>query len=405
MIHADWTYGNLTGPIVGLAMKEIVGRAIAEIRSQQRGFEANAKLNLHKPDKEDFVTSADKAAQAIYIKLLKEAFPGFGIVAEENELSMPCTLEGQDLWFSVDPLDGTKAFIRRQSHGIGTMLALMRGDQVIGAYVGDVMTREIYGFRPGSNKVHRIVDGQGEQLVIDNERPFKSQTISLREELGKYSKMVQIMLQAPDAMRIDKGYEMTSGSIGIHFARLWKGEIGMIILVPSTNTPWDLMPILGISEKLGFEFLTVFGTDRGRRPFRVSRDAQANPNEVFVFHASRRTEIERGLDRLFPLALRKAATWQLVFVQKISEICSQRNHFFFTWPRRRKSKTRRTCTVIIHVVSKNRVTCAINATWGCSICRMRICPVTSESRISQIPRKNMPRINHFSRRLKRFGFD
>lgn len=314
MTQTSGTYivhGNLTGSIVGLAMKEIVGRAIAEIRSQQRSFEANAKLNSLKPEKEDFVTSADKAAQAIYIKLLKEAFPGFGIVAEEDDLSVPCTIDGKDFWFCVDPLDGTKAFIRRQSHGIGTMLALMHGERVIAAYVGDVMTREIYGFRPGSDKVHRIADGKGEQLVIDSEQSLKSQTISLREELGKYSKMVQIMLQAQEELRIDKGYEMTSGSIGIHFARLWKGEIGMIILMPGANASWDLMPILGISEKLGFEFLTMFGTDRGRRLFRISRNAQSVANEVFVFHASRRAEVERGLDRLFSHALSTAATWQL----------------------------------------------------------------------------------------------
>jgi hypothetical protein len=53
-------HGNLTGPIVGLTMKAIVGRAIAEIRSQQHSFEAKAKPNVHKPDKEDFVTSADR---------------------------------------------------------------------------------------------------------------------------------------------------------------------------------------------------------------------------------------------------------------------------------------------------------------------------------------------------------
>lgn len=310
MTQANWTHGNLTGPIVGLAMKEIVSRASAEIRSQARLFEAKAKLNPLKPEKEDFVTSADRAAQAIYVKLLKEAFPGFGIVAEENDLSVPCALDGQDLWFSVDPLDGTKAFIRRQSHGIGTMLALMQGEQVIAAYVGDVMTREIYGYRPGSDKVHRIADGQGEQLVIDCERPLKAQTISLREELGDYSELVQRLLQAPKGLRLDKGYEMTSGSIGIHFARLWKGEIGMIILQPGANAPWDLMPILGISQKLGFEFKSLM--PKGRQtmelrvsPFRVSRWAQSSDVETIVFHSSRRAEIEQGLERFWPLAIER----------------------------------------------------------------------------------------------------
>lgn len=359
MTHADWAHGNLTGSIVGLAMKEIVGRAIAEIRSQQHSFEAKAKPNVHKPDKEDFVTSADKAAQAIYIKLLKEAFPGFGIVAEENELSVPCTLDGQDLWFSVDPLDGTKAFIRRQSHGIGTMLALMQGDQVIAAYVGDVMTREIYGYRPGSDKVHRIVDGQGERLVIDSERPFRTQTISLREELADYSGFVQRMLLAPKELRIDRGYEMTSGSIGIHCARLWKGEIGMILFKPGANMPWDLMPILGISRKLGFVFASLSpkaGKDSllETSPFGVSRHVQTSGVETMVFHASRRAEIEQGLKEFRFLSLLRSLLPLAVFLYKNSPSFFSENHFFSWASRRRRSQKKRSCVVAIHVYSKRR---------------------------------------------------
>src|SRR5579859_2572474 len=114
-------YGEANGYLIGLAMKEAVRRSIEVIRTQQFVFEATSKTTDYNPDKEDFVTTADKAAQAVYVKLLRESFPGYGIVAEEDDLSVQCTLPGVNLWFTVDPLDGTKAFMRRQSHGIGTM--------------------------------------------------------------------------------------------------------------------------------------------------------------------------------------------------------------------------------------------------------------------------------------------
>ena len=49
----------------------------------------------------------------------------------------------------------TMAFVRRQSHGVGTMVEQGR---VVSAYVGDINTQEIYGYRPGSRAVHRITE-------------------------------------------------------------------------------------------------------------------------------------------------------------------------------------------------------------------------------------------------------
>ena len=109
------TYGPINGHLIGLAMKEAVRRAIRVIEAQRFVAEVTAKDNEFQPDKADFVTSADKAAQAVYVKLLRESFPDFGIVAEEDHLSVNPKAE---IYFTVDPLDGTRAFIRRQSHGI-----------------------------------------------------------------------------------------------------------------------------------------------------------------------------------------------------------------------------------------------------------------------------------------------
>src|SRR5690348_9870335 len=123
-------------------MKEAVRRAIVAIRAQRFTFETRIKES-DTPHK-DFVTTADSSAQRVFVTLLRNWFPDFGIVAEEEGLRVPCTHPKHDLWFTVDPLDGTRAFMRRQSHGIGTMVALVCDGQVIAACVGDVMTSEVY---------------------------------------------------------------------------------------------------------------------------------------------------------------------------------------------------------------------------------------------------------------------
>ena len=161
-------------------MKELVRSEISPSGpggSCSRRAEADHRGNLS-----DVVTDADHDAHAIYLKLLRECFPGIAIIAEEEEA------EGgePETYFTVDPLDGTKAFVRRQSHGIGTMISLVDRGQVIAAYVGDVMTQEVFGFRPGSPHVHRISEfDRGERLrSIPNSALPNSTCCSGRDRTG-----------------------------------------------------------------------------------------------------------------------------------------------------------------------------------------------------------------------------
>jgi 3'-phosphoadenosine 5'-phosphosulfate (PAPS) 3'-phosphatase len=58
---------------------------------------------------------------------------------------------GSRVFFTLDPLDGTKAFVRRQSRGVGIMVALLHD----GRSYPPVNNHENYGYPPGSTKVHR----------------------------------------------------------------------------------------------------------------------------------------------------------------------------------------------------------------------------------------------------------
>lgn len=276
------TYGPLVAPTIGVVLEELVRRAILTIRGHRFGFKAEAKLGHG--GKNDVVTNVDHLVQELYVRLLSECFPEFGILAEESGLRKPCRVPGQNLYFTVDPLDGTKAFARHQSHGVGTMIALVGDSRILAAYVADVITGEIFGYGPGSGETRWIIDFEREiPLSPRLDLPLVEQHVVLRDPLAEHSGRMRALL-APK--RIFKSHQIDSGSIGLMFTRLWKGEVGGVVLGPKHETPWDTTPVLGISQRLGFEFYKVTG--KGPCPVRVDipREPYKRDHELLVVHRS-----------------------------------------------------------------------------------------------------------------------
>lgn len=287
-------YGVLTAHAIGVVMKEMVRRAIAVIRKERFIFEAEAKPGAS-GRMDDLVTSADRKAQAIYVKMITESFPGYGIIAEENDLREECTLPNSDVWFTIDPLDGTKAFGRRQSHGIGTMIALIDRNEVISAYVGDIMTQEVYGFRPESDGVYRTSEFDIPERLTPGTRHLSQQYALLRESPRCWSKLTREMAGVENDDGLFRDIDIHSGSIGIMMARLWKGEVGAVILPAGTQKPWDWAPVVGISRKLGFDFFRITQAEGEDiiipQPFPNLKENSPVTAEMLVVHASMLGEI------------------------------------------------------------------------------------------------------------------
>jgi fructose-1,6-bisphosphatase/inositol monophosphatase family enzyme len=291
-------YGHLTESAIGIILKEAVRRAIQSILLERQVFRASQKATSYNGS--DWVTTADRRAQEIYLNIIKECLPGFGVAAEEDELSIKCTLPNINAYLTVDPLDGTNAFIRRQSWGIGTMVALVTDDEVVSAYVGEVMSQEIYGFRPGSPKVHRISQyNTAEELRADQSKPLSKQYCLLIEQPRKHSTLVRRLAGVDANTHLFAGVEVNGGSIGTAMARLWKGEVGGVVLPPYPLTPWDFAPILGISEQLGFVFLRLNPQAQVFENFnpKPSARVQAQPDELLVIHPGRLGELNEWLGR------------------------------------------------------------------------------------------------------------
>jgi 3'(2'), 5'-bisphosphate nucleotidase len=117
------------------------GEAIGAI--VRRGFEVEAKSDRSP------VTEADRAAELIILAALSKAAPGVPVIAEE-EVAAGRIPAHEDTFFLVDPLDGTKEFVRGgDDYTVNIALVMDRSPRL-----GVV-------FAPASGRLHGGLVGSG----------------------------------------------------------------------------------------------------------------------------------------------------------------------------------------------------------------------------------------------------
>ena len=113
---------------VGAELAEICDAAAALILPLWRSGMAVA----HKAD-ESPVTEADRQGEALILKALAERFPDIPVVSEEDASEFGAPEAIGPRFFLVDPLDGTKAFVRGDPHFTVNIGLIENGRPVAGA--------------------------------------------------------------------------------------------------------------------------------------------------------------------------------------------------------------------------------------------------------------------------------
>lgn len=90
-------------------------------------------------------TEADLAAEAVILDALKEIAPNIVVISEENAASH--SVKAPEQFFLVDPLDGTKEFLKRDGKGSFTVnIALVENSvPVMGIVYAPALERMFYG--------------------------------------------------------------------------------------------------------------------------------------------------------------------------------------------------------------------------------------------------------------------
>lgn len=136
-------YSATKHPVINIATKaarraaQIINRASHEIE----------RLTVQTKDTNDFVTEVDHLAEAAIVETLRDAYPDWGILAEESGYT-PGRAGDPYRWI-IDPLDGTTNFI----HGFpqyAISIALAKGDVVEQAVVFDPNRNELFTATKGA---------------------------------------------------------------------------------------------------------------------------------------------------------------------------------------------------------------------------------------------------------------
>jgi 3'(2'), 5'-bisphosphate nucleotidase len=173
---------------IGLRLAEMVEAAGALILPLWR----SGVHVIHKAD-DSPVTEADRRGEKLLLDLLAREFPDIPVVSEEDssESGVPATIARR--FFLVDPLDGTKAFVRGDKHFTVNIGLIEDGRSVAGAVSGPALGDTWFTTADGAAK--RPIGGaasairvrawpQGEAVSLISHTMKPEQLAALQAEYG-----------------------------------------------------------------------------------------------------------------------------------------------------------------------------------------------------------------------------
>jgi 3'(2'), 5'-bisphosphate nucleotidase len=175
------------------------------------------------------VTIADREASAIVVAALQGAFPADVVISEEAADDPRRNDPGARVWY-VDPIDGTKDFIRGAA-GFAVMIGLC------------VDARPTLGvvYQPVGDRLFWAQIGHGAWSIdADGERPLTCSTVANLDEVrlvaSKSHRTGQID-QVKDALGIVD--EMNIGSVGLKIGLIALGVRDLYVNPSSQSKAWD----------------------------------------------------------------------------------------------------------------------------------------------------------------------
>lgn len=115
-----------------LEIARAAGRIIMEV------YESEADFGVEQKADNSPVTRADRAADRVICDALSALAPQWPVISEESELPPYAERRQWDYCWLVDPLDGTKEFIRRSGEFSVNIALIHRQEAVLGLILGPV---------------------------------------------------------------------------------------------------------------------------------------------------------------------------------------------------------------------------------------------------------------------------
>src|SRR4051812_41819364 len=205
---------------------EVASRLAREAGALIRKLHATG-LDVHKKAGDEPVTQADRDANALLVAGLQKEFPDYGILSEEAP-DDGSRLVKERVWM-IDPLDGTKDFIRGES-GYATMIGLLVGDRPLVGVVYQPVGNRLYKATPAGGVV--VTDGVSQPLKVSEVRdPAQIRMVASKSHREPIIDQVRAELGITD--------ELNVGSVGLKLGLIARGERDLYVNPSGHSKLWD----------------------------------------------------------------------------------------------------------------------------------------------------------------------
>jgi 3'(2'), 5'-bisphosphate nucleotidase len=247
--------------VTALELARAAGVEVMKLRGGELGVEM--KLG-NEP-----VTVADKRASELIVAGLKARFASDALISEELP-STEATLAAQRIWL-VDPIDGTKDFIRG-SEGFSVMIGMARaGRPVLGVVHQPAVDRTFFA----------TPDGGAHVLTADGVTPLAVSSIASASEVrlvASASHRSPELDQVKQTLGISN--EQNVGSVGVKLCLIAMG-VRDLYVNPATKTKvWDTCGPEAILTRAGGRLSDLFGDPVDYREMRQPRGLVASNGHV-----------------------------------------------------------------------------------------------------------------------------
>ncbi len=218
------------------------GQAILEIYQHMEEFKVEYKAD------ESPLTQADKAANRVIVAMLTEEFPQYAMLSEEEKDNRARL--NNDYCFIVDPLDGTKEFLKRNGQFTVNIALAYQHKAVMGVIYVPV-SGELYYAAEGFGAFKKSADGEERRLLVSDNLEISSIRLVMSNSHGceqiddliqKYK--IQNFVKVGSSL---KGCMVASGEADIYYRF-------------NPTMEWDTAAMQCIGEEAGAIFRQMDGT-------------------------------------------------------------------------------------------------------------------------------------------------
>ena len=233
------------------------GAAIMEI------YKDESKFNVEQKGDNSPLTAADKAANDIIVTGLESLSVNYPIISEENKLVDYEVRKDYNHSWLVDPLDGTKEFIKRNGE-FTVNIALIQGQEPIMGVVYVPATGEMYWASKGEG-AHYEIGGKQEKLQTKsfNKSQKGIRVVCSRSHINEETQQMMDELLEP---------EIVSKGSSLKFLIIAKGEAEFYPRIGPTME-WDTGAAHVILTEAGGT-VTEYGKDT---PLLYNKENLLNP--------------------------------------------------------------------------------------------------------------------------------